>query len=226
MKKICILDTETTGLEIANNHIIEIAAILYDIELRTIICQANCLLPAPHNNAFEINKINPEILKSIPDKVEFHALHLIESILTEADAIVAHNAEFDKKWIEQINSLYSISIHKKWICTKNDVVWPIRKGSSLSLVNICVDLGVPILNTHRALDDCNLLRMAIEKNSDVLYFLDSSGIGRVNCIAHINYEQRQLAKDHGFIWDNVKKVWHAKMSVDELDKLPFKVSCT
>ena len=144
-------------------------------------------------------------------------------MMMECDAIVAHNASFDKKWIETHNDLYEVSRDKKWICTKNDVVWPIRKGIPLFLLSICSDLGVPIINAHRALTDCLLLLGAIECMEDIESFLDKSGQGRILYHADVTYEQRQLVKDAGFMWDNLTKAWYAQLTPEQAVTLSFPV---
>jgi DNA polymerase III subunit epsilon len=223
MELICILDTETTGLDANKGKVLEIAAVLYNIQSRSIITQASTLCYAEENPAFDINRIAVESLKKTPPKIEGAALGLIADMMSASDALIAHNAEFDKKFINTIVNLQLISRSKKWICTRNDVTWPIRKGISLNLVSICVDLGVPVINAHRALADCHLILGALECLEDIQYFLDKSGIGRITYHAEITFSERQLAKDNGFTWDNLKKVWHKQLTPDEAVKIPFMV---
>src|SRR6267154_2654884 len=211
MENILIIDTETTGLDPSKGNVIEIAGIFYNIPTRSILSQVSTLYRADENPAYEINRIEVKALQSISESMNRYSETLLVNMMYECDAIVAHNAEFDKKWIETIINFQQISRDKKWICTKNDVIWPIRKGIPLNLIHICADLGVPIVHTHRALDDCLLLLSAIESVDDIDHLLDKSGRGRMIYHAHVGYDQRQIVKDAGFQWDNVKKVWFAKM---------------
>ena len=59
--------------------------------------------------------------------------------------------------------------------------------------------------------------------TDIETFLDKSGKGRITYHANISYEQRQLVKDEGFTWDNLKKVWHAKLTPEQAKTMPFTV---
>jgi len=142
-------------------------------------------------------------------------------MMTYCDAIVDHNAEFDKKFIEAMPDFQKVSQSRKWICTRNDVIWPVRKGLSLALTSIAIDLGVPIVLAHRALSDCHLLVSCMECIEDIDYFLDKSGAGRMIYHAHTSYEQRQIVKEAGFQWDNLKKVWFARLTAEQAETMPF-----
>jgi len=221
MQNICILDTETTGLDPKEGKVIEIAAILYNIPTRSILAQASTLCYAEENAAYEVNRIEVESLKNMFAGVQDLSIHIINTMMAVSDAIVAHNAEFDKKWLETLAEFQEVSRNTKWICTRNDVIWPVRKGIPLNLIHICADLGVPIVSAHRALSDCQLLLGAIECIEDIEFFLDKSGQGRVTYHAQVTYDQRQLVKDAGFLWDNINKVWHARLTPDQAAALPF-----
>jgi len=221
MENILILDTETTGLDPAKGKVIEIGAVFYNISTRSIISQVSTLCYAEDNAAYDVNRIEVDSLKKTPPKIEAHAKLLIREMMMEADAIVAHNAPFDKKWIETIVDFQEASLNTPWVCTKSDVIWPVRKGIPLNLIHICADLGVPITSAHRALSDCLLLVNALECIEDIEYFLDKSGKGRIIYHAEISYEQRQIVKDAGFQWDNAKKVWHAKLTPEIAATMPF-----
>jgi DNA polymerase III subunit epsilon len=223
MENICVLDTETTGLDPAHGKVIEIAAVLFNIPTRSILAQGSVLCYAEDNAAYDVNRIDVESLKKIEAGLQVAAFQMIRAMIVHSDAIVAHNAEFDKKWLEKLVDFKDLSLHKKWICTRNDVVWPVRKGLALNLIHICAELGVPIVNTHRALSDCLLLIDAIQCNDDIESFLDKSGKGRITYHAGISFDQRQLAKDAGFLWDNDKKVWHSKLTPEQASVLPFTV---
>ena len=223
MEIIAILDTETTGLDPAKGQVLEIAVILYHIPTRSILAQASILCYAEDNAAYEINRIEVDALKKIEAGLQVAGFQMVRSMLAKADAIVAHNAEFDKKWMATLVDFQDLIINKQWICTRNDVIWPIRKGIPLNLIHICADLGVPIINAHRALSDCSMLLGAIECIEDIEFFLDKSGKGRVVYHANISYDKRQLVKEAGFMWDNEKKVWFAKLTPDQAATMPFTV---
>lgn len=225
MENILIVDTETTGLDPNNGgQVLEIGAILFNIPTRTIMHMVSTLFYAEENPAYEINRIDVEATKKVKLYLSELSVSLICNLIPNVDAIVAHNAKFDRKWIKTIPYLGELSERAKWICTKDDVVWPLRKGTPLNLVHICCDLGVPIITNHRALDDCLLLCKAIDSIDDIDYLLTESGKGRFLYEAHVSYDDRQLAKDHGFNWDADKRGWFGLMKPDDIKSLPFVVN--
>lgn len=223
MENILILDTETTGLDAKKGKVIEIAGILYNIPTRSILSQVSTLCYAEENPALEINGIEVATLKKIPGEIQDLGIRMLHEMIVKSNAIVAHNAEFDKRWVATIPVVQEAAQYRKWICTRNDVIWPIRKGVSLNLISICASLGVPIINAHRALQDCLLLLGALECIEDIESFLDKSGKGRVIYRAKVTFENRQIVKDAGFLWDNINKVWFAKITPEHAAVLPFMV---
>lgn len=226
MEFITILDVETTGLDTQTDKLIEIAAIFYHVPTRSIISKLSFLLPGINSNpVYEINKISEQTLKSVPFELEWSCAQLLLPVLSSSTALVAHNAEFDKKWLETYGSdgIKEVINQRRWICTKKDVKWPLHKSVPLNLISIAANLGVPITSVHRAMSDCDILLKAIETQPDIESFLNLSGKGRKLYHAVIGYENRKIAKDAGFQWDNVKKVWFAYLAEDEISQLLFPV---
>ncbi len=220
MQNILIVDTETTGLDANAGELLEVAGIYYNIPSRSILYQVSFLLYAESNAAYNINKISIDSLKQVDHDIQHNFTALFRYLFDNADAIVAHNAQFDKAWIDKN---IDVPPDKKWICTRKNVFWPISKSTPLKLVNICTELGVPVVGVHRALDDCKILLGALEKMPDIQDFLENSAKDLLTYHAIVSYDERQLAKNYGFAWDGDKKVWHARLTSKEVADLPFGV---
>lgn len=163
IENILILDTETTGLEPTKGaKVIEIGAILYNLRFKTILQNFSTLLPCDANEAYEINLIKPAATQQKMPLALTH--HILISMLENAQAVVAHNAQFDKKFINSIEQLrpHFGSGSTKWICTKADFKWPVQLYRN-RLQDICTAMGVAYIDAHRALNDCNLLAQCFSK---------------------------------------------------------------
>lgn len=235
MENICIIDIKANFLEPStdkeNVKILEIASVLFNIPTRSILSEASVLCYTDSNivryessdSYYHISKINTESFKKIDSDLQISCFKMIKEIIKHSDAIVAHNATLHKKLIQTLIDFQELSQQKKWICTRNDVVWPTIKDTPLDLINICYYLGVPIVKSRRALADCLLLIDALQCIKDIPQFLDKSNSIKIKYYAKISFDQRQIVKDAGFLWDNVNKVWHAKLTPEQASKLPFTV---
>ena len=220
MENILILDTETTGLDPKKDKIIEIAGILYNVPTKTVLSQIAYLNYAESNEAYEINKIPPEALKILSANAHHYLFQAFARMYQYADLIMAHNAEFDKAFV--YNNEDIAKLDKKWICSKNDVIWPIPKSSPLNLIHISVALGVPVISAHRAITDCILLSNCLGKVDDLHQFLED-GLNRKMYQALVSYDAREEAKKAGFQWNPEKKIWYRKLLPQEANALNFSI---
>jgi DNA polymerase III subunit epsilon len=171
MENILILDTETTGLDpFKGAKLIEIGAVLFNLKYKQVIQTLSTLLACDENPVQDINHIDPQWTRVQKDQGA--AIKFLGYMARQAYAIVAHNAHFDKKFMDTIDVDNEFK-QKKWICTKNDFKWPVILFRT-RLEDICNAMGVPYLNAHRALIDCTLLAECFKKVND----LET----RMNCI--------------------------------------------
>ncbi len=220
-KNILILDTETTGLDFEKDHCIEVGAILFNVKNRSVLAQQSFLLPVEINNAESINKISAEITR-LPQPWN-EAIKYFETLVLASDVIVAHNVEFDKKWfgIEKLPG-----INKPWLCSMDDISWP--KDRQLknrpSVRDLALAYGVPVWNAHRALTDCIYLSEVLKRCNELEKLLIRGLEPKFIVRAEITYEQRYLAKNAGFRWnDAIKGAWSRRMSNRDIKELDFPV---
>ena len=220
-ENILILDTETTGLDNENDDCLEVGSILFNVKSRSVLAQQSFLLPVESNNAEKINNIPAEITR-LPQPL-FEAIKYFESLVQASDAIVAHNAEFDMKWF----GLKKLpQIEKKWICSMDEITWPAEKQLKTrpSVRDLALAYGVPVWNAHRALTDCIYLAEVFNRCCELEKLLTRALEPKVLIRAEISYDQRHLAKNAGFRWnDAIKGAWSRKMSRRDMEKLEFPV---
>ena len=216
-----ILDTETTGLDIENDYCLEVGSILFHVKSRSVLAQQSFLLPVEKNNAENINKIPAEITR-LPQPI-FEAIKYFESLIKVSDVIVAHNAEFDKKWFG-LDKLPQID--KPWICSMDDILWPADRQLKIrpSVRDLALSYGVPVWNAHRALTDCIYLAEVFKRCTELEQLLMRAQEPKVLVRADISYEQRHLAKNAGFRWnDPIKGAWSRRISRRDLEQIEFPV---
>jgi DNA polymerase-3 subunit epsilon len=164
IENILILDTETTGLyPDKGDVVIEVAALLFNVHHREVIQTFSTLLACDKNAAQDINHIDAEWTRV--RKEEGAALKFLGYMSHQADYIVAHNAQFDHKFMNTL----TFDAHfrdMKWICTQRDFKWPMQLYR-YRLMDICEAMGVEYVNAHRALNDCIFLADCFKKVEDL-----------------------------------------------------------
>ena len=166
IENVLIVDTETTGLDPSKGaKLIEVGAILYNVKHKAILQQFSTLFPCDENPVSHINGIEPEVTKVKTPRL-FITL-VLSQMVDHCQAIVAHNAQFDRKFLALIDPapIKSFDDHR-WICTKNDFKWPIPLFRN-RLQDICMAMGVEYTEAHRALNDCTMIAKCFSKVNDL-----------------------------------------------------------
>jgi DNA polymerase III epsilon subunit-like protein len=154
-----ITDVETTGLDFKKEYIIELAAVLYSMKLRTVLQQWSTLMYAPSNPVEHINHISQASLDAV-SMVDVQP-EVLYRMAFDADAFVGHNIEFDRNFILTWGKGFLVDgrpfpSEKPWICTYKEIVW--NKPTVKKKLNIIAEAhGIPLGGEHRALFDCNLI---------------------------------------------------------------------
>tara|TARA_B100001142_G_scaffold287416_1_gene302972 strand:- start:608 stop:1477 length:870 start_codon:yes stop_codon:yes gene_type:complete len=150
--KVCFVDLETTGLDFAGDEIIEIG-------IKTIAVNKSDYRDFKAIKAYESYQdteieISPEITQLTgisKDMIEGHSIEWgkVEDILGISDIVVAHNASFDRAFLEK-----NIDFKNVWACSKNDVNWKERGFFNTKLELLSIWHGF-YYDSHRAMNDVN-----------------------------------------------------------------------
>ena len=214
------VDVETTGIDARTERIIELAMVLfgYDAEGRITGIEERF-------DQFEDpgRPIPPEItaLTGIRDEdVEGRRIDegAVQDLVTQADLVIAHNAPFDRAFLERRLSIFA---DQPWACSAQDVAWRAAGMESRKLEFLAYRSGV-FYDGHRAIVDClagvhvlaqsmpatgttamaELLQSA--RRTDVLFRAVGSP-----------FETKDRLKARGYRWrPNVKVWWRAVPKAD------------
>jgi DNA polymerase-3 subunit epsilon len=220
-QQLLILDTETTGLDPSSGACVEVGAVLFRVPERVVLAQVSFLLPVESNPAEPINGI-PAAISQLPQPWQA-GLSCFEAMLAAADAVVAHNAAFDRQWFGT-GELPAIS--KSWICSMDDIRWPAERQlrANPSVRDLALAFGVPVWAAHRALTDCIYLAQVFERCANLEHLLQTALEPRQLFRAQLSYAERHRAKEAGFRWnDPVPGAWTRRLSQREARALSFPV---
>lgn len=204
-------DVETTGLEAGKDRIIEVGAVLWDVERKRPVDMMMKLV----NHNIEIPELITELTGITKEDIDREGLpwqtvqEQLYDFIQPADYWVAHNAEFDKEMTLQHPELeLSIAASAEtlpWIDTKVDLPYPTHKGKG-SLVTIAANHGFLNPFPHRAVFDV-LTMMKIFGEYDWADIMARHESPSAELIAQVSYDERDKAKEAGFYWDAARKLW-------------------
>lgn len=220
-ERLLIIDTETTGLSPDTHQCIEVGAVLFHVPSRSVLSQISFLLPCSDNAAEAINGI-PAVVTRLDHPWQASLACFLEMV-DGADALVAHNVNFDRQWFGR-GALPPLE--KTWICSMQDIDWPSDRQlrPNPSVRDLALAYGVPVWAAHRALTDCVYLAQVFERCPDLEPLLEAACEPRHLYRAQISYADRHLAKQAGFRWNEpLKGAWTRRLNQREIKLLNFSV---
>jgi DNA polymerase III subunit epsilon len=221
MRRVLLLDTETQGLSPEKHMVIEVAVMLYDLERACALQSYASLIRATGGNeAQRVNKIPADLLPVAPEARDVWTA--VEDMRKLADCVAAHNAEFDRKFVEAAGA----KVSGPWCCTKTDFEWPNDLRGD-SLVQLALGLGLGVAIAHRAMADVDTMARVLTRVHELGHSLPAlfrrAARPKKRFVAMVSYESKDLAKQHGFLWSAEKREWWRMMPPDDAEALSFRV---
>lgn len=163
-----IIDIETTGNSYKFGKITEIA--IYQHNGQQITESYSTLINPEMDIPFfitELTGINNNMVKDAPRFFEV-AKKIVE--LTQGRTFVAHNVNFDYKFIQEEFARLGYDFKRKTMCTVQLSRRLLPGHRSYSLGKICSELGIEINGRHRAAGDAlatvKLFEILLRKNAE------------------------------------------------------------
>lgn len=222
---IAILDTETTGLNVEEDKLIELAIMLLFVDdAGNIISHMGPISWLEDPQVI----IDPRITmltglaahhvagKSINDS-------MAASLLDRADLIVAQNAQFDAAWIEQ---RYPNLKGKAWACSCREIDWLQLGYEGRSQQHLLMQHGW-FSNAHRAADDVWSLFHLLQheqfdsgsnvRRTHLQRLLETSAQNTFMCEAvNAPFASKDKLKARQYRWNAGRKVWCKELANSDL----------
>jgi DNA polymerase-3 subunit epsilon len=138
----------------------------------------------------------------------------VRALMQRASVVVAHNADFDRGFIEKRSELEGISCH--WACSMKHIDWEAKGFRTRALNYLAADHGFVNSFAYRALFDCATTFRLITPY--VKELVQRSYLREVRILAvGAPFELKDALRNARYRWDNVKRVWFKDILEDGLD---------
>ena len=220
------LDTETTGLDVDTDRIIELAMVPFEFDASGNIYR---LLPG-YNGFNDPGMPIPEIARQITgitdEMVQGQSIDIaaVIKLLSGAALVIAHNARFDRPFCEALlDEFRDIS----WACSIADVNWQEEGIEGVKLEFLAYKFGF-FFEGHRATIDCQagieiLSRPLPQSGERVLKrLLEHARLAEVRLWAKdAPFEKKDDLKKRGYRWSSgehgKRKAWYRDLLEDQLE---------
>ena len=203
-----VLDTETTGLDHASNVVIEIGIRPFEFDADTgeilSVREAYSAMQDPGR------PLSPDIVAITGLHDEDLAGQAIDwpkvrGLLDGAEIVVAHNAGFDRPFVEHA---LGRKMRRIWACSASQIDWDSSPAPSRSQEVLCVWHGFFSLEAHRALADADALLQLLSL-SGRLPELRRRACAPSYRVAAVNspFDTKDALKARGYRWDSAQRCW-------------------
>ncbi len=222
-----VLDTETTGLEVEENEIIQLSMlkVLYDDQ--GIVAITKEFFDQLQDPGRPLEEKITKLTGHSDESLKGQKINLDEAaaFLADVNMIIAHNASFDRKFVEA--KFPTLNFDKMdWACSINDVDWEKRANGTKKLELLTHMLGY-VYPAHNAKADCTatgfVLSNTFDGDTEVMAdIIESTKRRKVMILATgLQFGRQDPLKAAGFKWspdrsgDAGDKCWHITISTPE-----------
>ncbi len=147
------VDVETTGLDPKADEIIELAMVRFTYGPDGTIYSIDDAFHGLREPSIAITDEITRLTGIDHSMVAGKAINPAEvaALVEKADLILAHNAAFDRKFLERFCDAF---VHKPWACTQSQIDWKSEGFEGTRLGYLAQGAGF-FYDRHRALNDCH-----------------------------------------------------------------------
>ena len=216
-----VLDTETTGLSSQDDQVIELGMIAFEFDP---------VLGTVHSVREVFDELEDPERPIPPETTQVHHITdamvhgkrindtTVEKIVAQASVIIAHNASFDRPFVEK---RWPVFKDKQWVCSIKDIDWKSEGVGSAKLEYLLQTQGI-FYEAHRAETDCwallELLNAVLPQSQQpaLLRLLESLNQPQVRLYATGSpFDSKDLLKARGYRWSPEIKCWHRQLGGDK-----------
>ncbi|QKI88680.1 3'-5' exonuclease [Thiomicrorhabdus xiamenensis] len=222
--RVCVIDTETTGLNTAECEIIELGYQIIEFDSQGHfyrVLAAKNFLNEPEG------EITPEVTKVTGLTMEDVAGHQIPwdqvaDDIAQAQLCVAHNAAFDRPVLERYHDVF---VDKIWGCSVVQIDWEaLTDVGSRSQEFLCWKIGQFFYGAHRALDDVQALSELLSQSVGEAkmpafhYLLKKIRVAKsIIQATGAPFDIKDQLRSRGYRWDASLRVWKKLIDDDQLE---------
>lgn len=217
--KILFVDCETTGLAPDSDRVVELGCVLYCTEEKRIIRSMCFILNDGEIKITEeitkVNFISQGCLEKYSFGLKAYLEFITDAFVEQADYICAHNAPFDKAFIEaELKRVGLSKWERPWIDTCVDIPYS-DNISTRKLSYLAVEHGFLNPFPHTALSDA--LTTCILFNKYLLTdIIARKNTPNITIRAMVDYNTREKASKRGYRWEPSSKRWLKQIKENEL----------
>jgi len=214
------VDVETTGLDSSRDEIIELAMVPFTFGMNGLVYEVKRplrQLSAPSR------ALTPEItqltgLSSHDLAGREIDLFEVSKVVNRADLIVAHNARFDRPFLERLSPVFK---DKPWACSMTQIDWRAMGFESTKLEYLGLKSGF-FFDGHRAVIDCfagiELLTTTYASTTGLKLMLTNALVSSWRIIVTGSpFDANAILRERGYRWNSGengrKRGW--EIEVDE-----------
>lgn len=206
IRKLVILDTETTGVD-TTAELIELAFCVcsYDVRTRTVL-SIDCCFDAFSKPEKPISKEVSELThitnEMLPNKKLYH--DDFKEYLPEKCLVVAHNAGFDRRILERTYPYVLADL--SWADSMTEIDWKARGYNGKGLEGLLTQAGY-WYDAHRAINDVLALLWLLISTNTLAELCNNASRVSLEVRLSVSYAEKDSVKALGFRFRGEDKTW-------------------